>query len=323
MSKLLTIAIPTYNRAQLLDRQLAWLDRAIKGFESKCEIIISDNCSTDNTPDVINKWQPVFGEATVKLNRQEENVGAIRNIAYCINRATSKHVWTISDDDKIDERTISYLLNVLAEHPELALIILNFSSLDLRTGKLNFERCFDVDNNEDVHSDGKALFERCLEASPGGVALTTALVYRTDLAQRALQEWPSGLSNLAVQIYVTGFCALHGNVKLTKDSYLECAAGTHFWMEDLKLRLRLRGAEMPETYLKLMELGYSSEVCQTIVQRQWREIKNQKNLLLKALLQVPGTTINVLSRCIVALWRVNFEVFWNRHLQKNQISTIR
>ena len=44
MQKLLTIAIPTYNRAALLDKQLAWLATAIKGFESECEIIISDNC---------------------------------------------------------------------------------------------------------------------------------------------------------------------------------------------------------------------------------------------------------------------------------------
>ena len=31
MQKLLTIAIPTYNRAALLDKQLAWLATAIKG----------------------------------------------------------------------------------------------------------------------------------------------------------------------------------------------------------------------------------------------------------------------------------------------------
>ncbi len=49
MHKLLTIAIPTYNRAELLDKQLAWLAQAIQGFESDCEIFVSDNCSTDHT----------------------------------------------------------------------------------------------------------------------------------------------------------------------------------------------------------------------------------------------------------------------------------
>jgi hypothetical protein len=44
MNKLLTIAIPTYNRADLLDKQLTWLSQGIKGFESECEILVSDNC---------------------------------------------------------------------------------------------------------------------------------------------------------------------------------------------------------------------------------------------------------------------------------------
>ena len=45
MSKLLTISIPTYNRAQMLDRQLKWLASEVLGNEGDCEIIISDNCS--------------------------------------------------------------------------------------------------------------------------------------------------------------------------------------------------------------------------------------------------------------------------------------
>jgi len=57
MNKLLTIAIPTYNRADLLDKQLTWLSQAIKGFETECEILVSDNCSTDHTQSIINKWR--------------------------------------------------------------------------------------------------------------------------------------------------------------------------------------------------------------------------------------------------------------------------
>ena len=43
MNKLLTLAIPTYNRAELLDKQLTWLAQAIIGIESDCEIFVSDN----------------------------------------------------------------------------------------------------------------------------------------------------------------------------------------------------------------------------------------------------------------------------------------
>ena len=51
----LTIAIPTFNRATLLDKQISWLTRAVEGHESHCTIHISDNHSTDDTPYVLEK----------------------------------------------------------------------------------------------------------------------------------------------------------------------------------------------------------------------------------------------------------------------------
>lgn len=155
-------------------------------------------------------------------------------------------------------------------------------------------------------ASGKELFERCLEVSPGGVALTTALVYRTDLAKLALKSWSSGLDNLAVQLYVTGYCALYGNVRLTADSYLECIAGTHYWTEDIKLFMRLRYAEMPEVYFKLKELGYSSKVCQKLVRRHLREIK--RKCLIRGFRQCPITTINILRRYLIVFWNVHFSI---------------
>ena len=75
MNKLLTIAIPTFNRAQLLDKHLTWLAQAIKGFEDDCEILVSDNCSTDNTQEVIQKWQTTLSNMTFKSNKNFKNSG--------------------------------------------------------------------------------------------------------------------------------------------------------------------------------------------------------------------------------------------------------
>ncbi|PPS43120.1 glycosyltransferase family 2 protein [Chroococcidiopsis sp. TS-821] len=272
MSSLLTIAIPTYNRAHLLDQQLAWLANSIKGFESECEIIISDNCSTDTTSKVIQKWQPAFTTTQLRINRNHENIGAIKNIAYCINNATSKYVWTISDDDKIYDKTLAYLLQELKANPELSLLILNFSNFNIKTNQQRFTHCFNIENDE-VNRNGKALFERCLPVDfAGGVALTTALVYQTTIAKRALQEWASGLNNLAVQIYVTGFCALHGSVKVTKDTYLQCNTGTNFWRENAKLAFQLRYVDIPAVFWKLSRIGYSKKLCISMILSQYERM---------------------------------------------------
>jgi len=95
-------------------------------------------------------------------------------------------------------------------------------------------------------------------------------VYRTELAQRALQKWPSGLDNLNVQIYWTGFCAFHGSAKVTKRVYLDCTAGTHFFLNDPKLEYKFY-IDDPEMYEKLIELGYSSKLCRRMIQKRMEE----------------------------------------------------
>jgi glycosyltransferase involved in cell wall biosynthesis len=306
MTTLLTIGIPTFNRAQLLDKQLAWLAQAIQGLESECEVIVSDNCSTDNTAEVIEKWRPVLSTVTLKSNKNSENIGAVRNIAYCINMATSKYVWTIGDDDPIQKQTLAYVLQSVSDQPDLALLILNFSKRDAKTNKINFERCFAIENDI-ISSDGKAVFERCLEERSGsGVALTTALVYRSDLAQRALQQWSSGLSNLLVQLYWTGFCALHGSVKVTKDNYLECTSGTHHFIEDKKVFLNLAYVDTPEVFVKLMKLGYSPRICRQLLLKQFRKYRWLISLIVK---RTPVTTLHVLSRYLDLVVYVHYEIF--------------
>ncbi|MBK7095860.1 MAG: glycosyltransferase [Saprospiraceae bacterium] len=54
VSKLLSITIPTYNRASFLKETLKQLFFQFDEIDiNQIEIIVSDNCSTDNTSEVI------------------------------------------------------------------------------------------------------------------------------------------------------------------------------------------------------------------------------------------------------------------------------
>ncbi|WP_016949052.1 glycosyltransferase family 2 protein [Anabaena sp. PCC 7108] len=264
MNKLLSIAIPTYNRAVLLDKQLTWLTESIKGFESECEIIISDNCSEDNTQEIVKKWQLFLPNLTFHINKNSENVGVMKNIAYCLQAATSKYVWTVSDDDIIADKTISYIVNTLKQEPDLALLILNFSCRHEITRELLYQRCYELDQ-EKVEHDGKAAFERCIQENRSGVQLMSALVYKTELAQGALKKWSDGLKNLDYQVYLTGFCAFNGSVKITKDTFLENAFGASHWMVKPKILLKMQYIYSPEINIKLKEIGYSKIFCRKLV----------------------------------------------------------
>ena len=275
MNKLLTIAIPTFNRAELLNKQLTWLAQALRGFEAECEIFVSDNCSTDHTQEIIKKWQELLGAVTFRSSRNIVNLGVMANIACCLKSASSKYVWTIGDDDPIQERTLGYVLTILKRYPDLTLMYLNCTGRESLTGQLAIERWFDSDSDEPT-VDGKAAYQTHLNRSFGGVLFISAVVYQTNLVQLAVQKWPAATSNWASQAYWAGFCAAHGSVIVTKDVYLECTMGASILDRDPTWSLRVRYDFIPEIYTKLLEIGYPSRFCRKMILQNLRSLTDWK-----------------------------------------------
>jgi len=277
MQKLLTIAIPTYNRAELLDRQLGWLTEAIKGYESDCEILVSDNCSTDHTQAVINKWQATLNHVTFHSNTNSENIGVIKNITYCLEAAKTKYVWTIGDDDPIQNRAITYVLDKIKQHESLSLLLLNFSGRNKITGeavhppKIVGNRWFDIES-EDGNGDGKAIFEHSFAKSVGAVIFLSSAIFRTETVQQAMQFWPEGKNNWIYFGYLTGYCAAHGNVIVTKDIYLECIVGVSHWQKEPKAALLMQYQHIPEMILRLEKVGYSQAYCRRMIVQNFKEV---------------------------------------------------
>jgi glycosyltransferase involved in cell wall biosynthesis len=294
MDKLLTIAIPTFNRAELLDKQLAWLAQAIQGFEADCEIFVSDNCSTDHTQDVINKWQALLIDIPFTNNKNSENVGLKKNIAHCINSAKTKYVWTVGDDDPIQHSAINYVITKLRQNEDLSLLFLNFYGRDQITGQpfnpttTVGDRWFDADT-EDGGGDGKAIFEHCLSRSVGAVIFITASIYRTDLAQQALQNWKNATGNWIFLAYVAGYCASKGSVIVTKDTYIECVVGVSYWQQEPAAHLYWKYKHTPEVMMKLKEIGYSPQLCNGMIFQNFKE--TSLRFLLKSFMKYPLLTV--------------------------------
>ncbi len=95
---LLTIAIPTYNRAWCLRELLPVLAGELKD-ESRVELIISDNASPDETPSVVQDF--VERGLRVRYIRNDQNIGPDANFLQCFEQARGKYVWIFSDDDLI------------------------------------------------------------------------------------------------------------------------------------------------------------------------------------------------------------------------------
>jgi abequosyltransferase len=109
-SPLLTIAIPTYNRARYLERLLTTLADQILS-ESQIELIVSDNASPDETPGVVDRFK-LRGLPILYL-RNQSNLGPDRNVLQCYEEARGKYVWILGDDDFVRPGGIAKVLSHL------------------------------------------------------------------------------------------------------------------------------------------------------------------------------------------------------------------
>lgn len=120
---ILSICIPTYNRAALLSAQLKTLDNALSNIpKSNYEVVFSDNCSTDNTREIVLR----FGEShPIIYHKHEENIGLTMNLLFVPSLANGEFVWLLGDDDFIINTAIDKVLEILERHTDIEGIIVS------------------------------------------------------------------------------------------------------------------------------------------------------------------------------------------------------
>ena len=88
-----------------LSRELNHVD------ENSVEVLVSDNCSTDNTPHVVEAH--TSPELPLRYVRNAENIGSDENTAQCFNLARGKYVLILGDDDLLFDGTLASLCSHL------------------------------------------------------------------------------------------------------------------------------------------------------------------------------------------------------------------
>jgi glycosyltransferase involved in cell wall biosynthesis len=110
----LTIAVPTYNRAALLDLCLGRIIEQVRPYGAMVEVLVSNNAATDHTKDVIAKYQTAH--PSLRYSENERNAGPDYNIAKCFELAAAPYVWVFSDDDLLLPNAIDRILPLLQAH---------------------------------------------------------------------------------------------------------------------------------------------------------------------------------------------------------------
>ncbi|MGH4138613.1 glycosyltransferase [Clostridium sp.] len=122
---LISICIPTFNRATQLEKCLNSIYSQI-GNDSLFEVFVSNNNSTDNSEDVINKFFKLYDNLT--YNKNEINTGPDKNIALTIEKSKGRYFILHGDDDYFKENTIYPLMDVINKNVESSLLFINVLS---------------------------------------------------------------------------------------------------------------------------------------------------------------------------------------------------
>lgn len=83
-------------------------------------LIISDNASTDNTEDIVRRYQKKYKHIMYSCNA--ENIGPDKNFEKVIKLAKTDYAWLIGDGTRFEENAVRELLNILQKKYQLVVV---------------------------------------------------------------------------------------------------------------------------------------------------------------------------------------------------------
>lgn len=113
---LLSICMPTFNRAPHIERQLSFIVKEARPYLGcEIEILVSNNASSDETDRVIREIASEAGDV-FSYTLQSENIGAICNMVSLIKKARGRYVWVVGDDDILRPGVVARVVGLLKQY---------------------------------------------------------------------------------------------------------------------------------------------------------------------------------------------------------------
>ena len=199
---ILTIGIPTYNRSKYLKKNLEQLCGYIQQLNAvnKVEILISDNCSTDNTHEIIDEVTKEYTNIAINPFYNTKNSGAGPNLLNVVCNAKTPYVMLLGDDDYICKEYLKKVLDILLSG-ESVCVLPSYYNIDAG-GKPN-GRGRDVEKKSSKHRLG---FGNCMKNAWRAHQLSGIVFRKEQYADEFLEK---KIDNLYPQIFIMANNCLH------------------------------------------------------------------------------------------------------------------
>lgn len=142
-NKLISICIPSYNGSKTISLTLDSIISNIKDYNlsGKVDVVISDDCSTDDTISIIEKY---LHSGLIKVCRNSVNLGMDKNFKKVAIDADAEYVWYSGQDDIFLDGSVFRAVEALEKNKDIDIINVNYSQYSEDKKKYVCESMFDL-----------------------------------------------------------------------------------------------------------------------------------------------------------------------------------
>jgi len=112
-----SVCVPTYNHAHFIRDAI---ESVLAQTFSDFELVVVDNCSTDNTREVVAGY--AAQDARVRYVRNPENVGPRENLNRCIAEACGDYIKILCADDLLEPACLESSVRLLESRPSVVMV---------------------------------------------------------------------------------------------------------------------------------------------------------------------------------------------------------
>jgi len=123
----LSVCIPTYNFGRFIGETL---ESVVRQATEEVEIVVLDGGSTDNTTEVVARFQRTFPR--LRYFRQDFKGGIDRDMAKSVEMARGEYCWLFSSDDIMAEGALERILRKLRSRMDLYLCGFTRCTIDMK-----------------------------------------------------------------------------------------------------------------------------------------------------------------------------------------------
>ena len=143
-----SVVIPTYNQEKFIAETI---ESVLNQTYKKLEIVICDDCSSDNTAEIIKKYSQK--DNRIKALFSEKNQGISRNFNKAFDNCTGEFTAFLGGDDLMFPQKVATQVSFLQQNPEY---VLSMHYIDI----------FDSDTNKTLYTHGTVKKEGKLPENP-------------------------------------------------------------------------------------------------------------------------------------------------------------